>query len=278
MKLQQLRRRLRRLQEVQLWEPGGIRASVVRREGRPAVKEDRVDFYRWLWLIDGTAVCTDEHGQRYEMKPGDCFIRAPDQYHCVERPVQHNYLELALVVPRIHWHSFCESALIHPDQRFVRLGSDEHLIDVFWNWFSALDNNDSIHDQAKKMHYLIELFTLLHPQSRQRNNKDLKVLRKLQRALSSPTDWQTPLETIAARHDISMDKMRQLFKQSLGCLPKDFHMRRRCEAAANLLLDPQLSISGVAETMDYADPFSFSKQFRKVMGISPRSYRKRHLS
>ena len=275
MKLRQLRNRLRRLEELQHWGPGGIRVTLIDRNNLPAVKQDLSELYRWLWLLDGEATCYDEQEHAYHLRPGDCFIRAPDQAHRVERPLhQANYFELALIIPRQHWQSLTDNEIINPEQRFVPLAEQAHCLDAFWRWFQSLQRIRDTKSTVQCVNLLNELFALMHPQGQQLHQHDMQLLHSLQSALTASHNWGIPLEHIANDHEISMDRMRQLFRHALGCLPKEYQMRRRCERAANLLLNPQLSIAAVAERLSYPDPFAFSKQFRKVMGLSPRSYRK----
>lgn len=276
MRLDQLCRQLRQLPERQHWGPGKIRSTVVQRRELPTVTDDLSAVYRWLWLIDGEVICSDEHGNNYVMKPGDCFIRAPDQPHRVDRPLQNNYLELAVTIPRLQWQALCELELIDPDQRFIRFGDDPELHALFWRWFSGLDSLSSVQGRSHSMHLLHELLAFLQPSTSRLSGGERQLLRLLQQELCAEVNRNIALEDIAAEHAISMDQMRYLFREELGCLPKEFQIRRRCEAAAELLLDPQHSIAAVAEQLDYPDPFAFSKQFRKVMGLSPRAYRQQN--
>ncbi len=276
MKWYQLKQRLRRIPEHQHWGPGGIHATIVQRRNLPSVKNDLSPIYRWLWLIDGAVTCFDEHNQRYDLKPGDCFIRSPDQPHRVERPQQDNYLELALVLPRLQWQALCKLDLIDPQQRFASLEKSSQHIDLFWQWFSGLDSTTSAHDTAENINHLHQLLALLQIPPSPLSKRDRALSQKIQKALSADINRNVPIENIADEFHISMDALRHLFRQDLGCLPKEFQIRRRCEAAAELLLDQESSIADVAEELAYPDPFSFSKQFSKVMGMSPRAYRKQY--
>ena len=49
------------------------------------------------------------------------------------------------------------------------------------------------------------------------------------------------------------------------------------ERARELLLTTRLSVQDIAETVGYTDPYYFSRQFRRVNGVSPRAFRDGHL-
>ncbi len=48
----------------------------------------------------------------------------------------------------------------------------------------------------------------------------------------------------------------------------------KIERACYLLDTGELSISAVAEQLGYEDSYYFSRLFKKVMGVSPSSYRR----
>lgn len=59
--------------------------------------------------------------------------------------------------------------------------------------------------------------------------------------------------------------MQQNFSTILNCI--------RIEHAKELLMDPALNISEVAERTGYLDSAHFSRVFRSITGMSPKEYR-----
>ena len=49
--------------------------------------------------------------------------------------------------------------------------------------------------------------------------------------------------------------------------------RVRAEAARRLLNDPHLHLYEIASALGFADPSSFSRFFRRMIGVAPREYR-----
>ena len=56
--------------------------------------------------------------------------------------------------------------------------------------------------------------------------------------------------------------------------PIDYLIKIRIEYAARLLRSSSLSVMEIAEKTGFVDSNYFTKQFRKIMGNSPRTYRK----
>jgi transcriptional regulator GlxA family with amidase domain len=64
------------------------------------------------------------------------------------------------------------------------------------------------------------------------------------------------------------------FHKALGQTPADYIQERRVAAAALRLSTSGDSIEQIAEQHGLANRFYFSRVFRKIMGISPATYRK----
>ena len=51
-------------------------------------------------------------------------------------------------------------------------------------------------------------------------------------------------------------------------------MRFRMERAAQLLEEKNLSVAEIARSCGYPDPLTFSKAFKRTMGVTPSQYRR----
>ncbi len=78
---------------------------------------------------------------------------------------------------------------------------------------------------------------------------------------------------IAARCGVSECYFRRLFKEYSGESPVAFRQHYRMEKAKQLLLsDEQMSISDIAQELNFADIYHFSKTFKKYCGVSPQGF------
>ena len=73
---------------------------------------------------------------------------------------------------------------------------------------------------------------------------------------------------------MSVTHYSALFRRHGGFAPIDFLIRQRVQHACRLLDTTSLSVGEVAERTGYADPYYFTRCFRRVMGVAPRAYRK----
>lgn len=64
------------------------------------------------------------------------------------------------------------------------------------------------------------------------------------------------------------------FTQAVGLSPHAFVLRRRVELAAQLMLGSADSLAGIALRCGFSDQAHLCKQFRKMVGESPRAWRR----
>ena len=80
---------------------------------------------------------------------------------------------------------------------------------------------------------------------------------------------------LAAHAGLSYDYFIRLFKNVTGQTPAEYLRSYRIQQAVALLQDTQLSISDIAERVGVGDVSIFSRQFKKLRGMSPSEARKR---
>lgn len=65
----------------------------------------------------------------------------------------------------------------------------------------------------------------------------------------------------------------RLFRKATGSSPIEWLRRERVSHAQRRLLETAESVALIAEQVGYSDPFYFSRDFKKLVGISPRQFR-----
>lgn len=83
------------------------------------------------------------------------------------------------------------------------------------------------------------------------------------------------LEELAALVGLSRFHFCTAFRLATGRTPHLWLTEQRMERAKRLLGDPELHISDIALAVGYATPSAFAASFRKIVGVTPREYRRR---
>ncbi|SDT92267.1 AraC-type DNA-binding protein [Verrucomicrobium sp. GAS474] len=79
---------------------------------------------------------------------------------------------------------------------------------------------------------------------------------------------------MAGRLHLSPAHFSRVFKAVTQCSPIDYLVEMRLSQARHLLTETSLSVGEIAERLDYADLFFFSRQFKQKIGVSPLAYRR----
>ena len=101
---------------------------------------------------------------------------------------------------------------------------------------------------------------------------------KLRRAIKLITDnleqeQNIALAVVAEEVGMSRYHFSRAFKQSMGLSPINYIASRRIERAKKLLVDTDLPISEVALKAGYSGQSHFTTFFRRMVGVTPRSFR-----
>lgn len=86
-------------------------------------------------------------------------------------------------------------------------------------------------------------------------------------------DEEIKLVGLAELVDMSQYYFAQLFKQSMGITPYQYVLQQRVERAKQLLKYQDMAITDVALSCGFANQSHFTKHFRKLTGITPKTYR-----
>ncbi|QNK60586.1 AraC family transcriptional regulator [Paenibacillus sp. PAMC21692] len=81
------------------------------------------------------------------------------------------------------------------------------------------------------------------------------------------------LEQLSEQMDSSARHLARLFKNRTGLSPIDYVIRMRMDYAKQLLQVTDATVQEIASGIGYADSYSFSKMFKKHIGIPPVRYR-----
>lgn len=83
------------------------------------------------------------------------------------------------------------------------------------------------------------------------------------------------LATMAAQALMTPRTLQRRFKDSTGMTPVEWVVRERVAAAREWLEAPRATLAGVAERAGFGSEESFRRHFRRIVGVSPGTYRQR---
>jgi AraC-like DNA-binding protein len=85
------------------------------------------------------------------------------------------------------------------------------------------------------------------------------------------------VEELAALAGSSVPHFFRRFRKVTGSTPLDWLRRERISEAKKNLSQSRQTIRAIAEDLGYSDQFYFSRDFKKLVGLSPRRYRQQEI-
>jgi AraC-like DNA-binding protein len=79
---------------------------------------------------------------------------------------------------------------------------------------------------------------------------------------------------VASKVGLPYSTFRRQFLQHFGLCPSQFRQLCRIRTSCTLLEHSDISQSEIADSLGFSDQFVYSKLFKRMIGVSPREYRK----
>lgn len=109
-----------------------------------------------------------------------------------------------------------------------------------------------------------------------RQNKYSLYVRKAIDYITINLSQPLTIADISSAAGVDRHLLTRTFKQETGMTIKQYLAKRRCEIAADLLRDNEVSVQEVAAYVGYLDNNYFSKVFKANQGVSPQSCQRSH--
>lgn len=119
-----------------------------------------------------------------------------------------------------------------------------------------------------------ELSVLNHAQKPEKREKLEKLWAAVTEAPAHPWD----VHNLAKSCAVSRSQLHSLVKQYYGCGVMEVVGKIRMEYAEELIINRQFKIIDVANRVGYTSPYSFSRAFKRFIGVAPENYRREHRS
>ena len=248
------------------------------------------DFEELVVILDG-------HGKHqvgrevYDITAGDVFVLLGDVSHCYPEVKNLSLINILydpanLRFPRADlgalpgYHALFEvEPRLRGRQRFqnrLKLGMDElgrlaKLIAELETELRAKAPGSRFVATAHFMQivaFLARAYSKLPVTTRRPVTQISELLGYLERHFAEPLT----IEDLMRVAHMSQTSLFRLFRQIMGRSPIDYLIRLRIQRAAQLLRREPLRIKEASEAVGFTDSNYFTRQFRKVMGVSPREY------
>jgi AraC family transcriptional regulator len=157
----------------------------------------------------------------------------------------------------------------------------QQLRSVVAELFAALtstlnDERDSAEDSLNRAAEMLQAVDVARPAQKHETKGGLAPwqIRKVTAHVEANLDMPIRSSELAAIARLSPCHFSRVFRDSFGCSPLEYVMRRRLERAQGLMLSTDAPLCQIALDCGLADQAHFSRLFRRFVGETPRSWRR----
>jgi len=228
--------------------------------------------YDCILVLSGSGIYKDKNNT-LEIKPGHFIQRFPNHTHSTI-VTDDNWSELYIVLGESLFKSLSELQIISKEKPVITTGMDYELVQQFIDFFFKLKNANHIElplllsDVIKIITRASYLDKVNYP-----TTDEMNVLTLSTKFIKENIKKRITVDEIASYVNMGYEKFRKLFTAHYGVSPGTYIIHLRIQSAQKLLSEKDLTIKEIAFKLGYSDSYSFSKQFKKVTGVSPMTFR-----
>lgn len=235
--------------------------------------------HRLFFVIHGSATI-DINMERHQLRRGS-LILAPAQSIISMQEMSDDYAPITVAFGTMHLDS---TNLIGYKTLHLQLSESE--LKIMQNYFSLLDALTQKGEACSKSVNFLLLSLLVHIQEYARNHCPERITSNMSKAAEVADKFhyilnsEPPVKNIehyAQRLDVSAAYLRNIIKKQTGRTPSQWINDRTIKEIQLLLTDSKkyYSLEEIAERADCGSASQMIKFFKKHLGITPNTYRKK---
>lgn len=231
--------------------------------------------YVIVYVLRGTGQFVDATGNTHSVRAGDVLHHLPNHHHSLIPDADGQWAEVYIQADR-RFYPLLEAtdcdALAEP---VLQPGLEARLVERFEYVHHALREADDVALELAPA-WLLEIIFLAQGLTRRGGSEpDATLVEQACLLLGRNLEKRRNLPSVAQELGVSYERFRKVFVARMGVAPRTYRIHRRIDRARELIEQDGLSNKQVAYALGYADPFTFSKQFKAVVGVSPAVFRHR---
>lgn len=156
-----------------------------------------------------------------------------------------------------------------------RVANRTMLIDELFNNLSRGYLYANMHYVNFTFAHLLATFVFASKTSEDIQAEENPLVQKMIRFMEQNIDKKLSLLDISKEVGYSVTYLSTIFRKETNYSPLSYFSHLKITRSCEYLDQTRLKIKQIASLLGYTDPYYFSKDFQKKMGISPRAYRQR---
>jgi len=225
--------------------------------------------YAFVFLISGNGLYRDSNGYNCEVNPGDVIFVTPTLAHQYGPQANQTWEEIYFVFDGILFDDLYQRKIFSEKKPLGKLAPIHHYL----TRIKSLLERYYVSDAHLTFSILTEIQLLMAEAIAQKPIKDesawsLATQQYIQAHLYETIDF----EKLSFDMNLGYENFRKKFKKEFGMPPTQYQLSLLMGQACQLMTEANLNIKETALRLKFCDEFHFSKQFKKMVGVSPKEY------
>lgn len=245
------------------------------------------DFYELVLVISGTGVQYTKDND-YKLGPGSLFL--------IPIGMQHGYKELkdlslynVMIKKELIDYSFFDDItkmpgfknLLYPENKFRTYRVSPEQGKKLIGYFDIIQKENSLHldfmgsdalSFATTLTMLVTIGRIIQSVPFEESSVKQR-MNKIFDFLDDNISRNITTEELMKIANMSCSTLNRYFNKTTGLSPIEYHIQKRISNACELIHLSDKSMEEIAELVGFPDASYFSRQFKKVMKLSPSEYR-----
>lgn len=237
----------------------------------PAVRE----HYLMHYCLSGRGVYRAQ-GIKYEIGPGEGFLILPGELTSYQADAQEPWSLIWVGFTGSRAADYLQCCGLRKDRRIFQCPQSQQLeacVDAMLGFDTAGAGNELL--------LLGELYVFLgwiaqSAQSSARRSRETaaEYVELAMEYIRSHFQEDLTVAKLARYVGLNRSYLTTVFQNTINMSPQQYLMRFRMEWAAKMLCEDKLTVGEIARSCGYPDPLTFSKAFKRTLGVTPTQYRR----
>lgn len=247
------------------------------------------DFWEFVYVDKGSVdICMDD--KQITLKKGDIAFHQPNEFHKVST---YGHTAPNLVVISFDSHSplmdFFRCQIFKTDQKERDLLADtliearklfsSPLGDPYLTEMTKKEDAPIGTEQLIKLHleqfliHLVQRYTMAEAKELEFSPQNATdIFKRVTAYMEDNISKHLTIEQICWDNMIGRTKLQKIFHTEAGIGIIDYFSKLKISAAKHMIRDGKLNFSQISEQLGYSSIHYFSRQFKKITGMSPSDY------
>ena len=247
-------------------------------DGQKLIESHRQSCFELTYIVDGEGLCLAE-GKEYKVKSGDCFISLNNEDHAIisskEYPLRFKFMAFNPVEEQqTNAQRYIDiiSGYIK-ERRIVNLPLlNSHFLKVFEECENETTfSGEKINIEVESM--LIEIIRGIQSSANKKYPLKLSdqniLIFKVVRTIDGNVEKIKNLYELAEILGYSYNHLSAVFKKVMGVSINDYFIKAKMDSARKYLTETDLSVTDIAEILNYSSIHTFTRSFKNFFGYPP---------